>query len=71
METMADSGGVRRSKPPDVRETADRMIARYGREAWRVARDTLRLYDVDSPDFDFWLLVTDVIETRRSHLIAA
>jgi hypothetical protein len=47
------------------------MIARYGRDAWRVARDTLRLQDVESPNFDFWLAVTDAIETRRSRLIAA
>jgi hypothetical protein len=47
------------------------MIARYGRNAGRVARDTLRLHDVDSPDFDFWLAVSDVIEKRRDHLFAA
>jgi negative regulator of sigma E activity len=60
-----------RGRTTDIRETADRMIARYGRDAWRVARDTLRLQDVDSPTFDFWLAVSDAIEARRSHLIAA
>jgi hypothetical protein len=53
----------------EVRETADRMIARYGREAGRVARDTLRLQDVESPGFDFWLAVSEVIDGLRSHRI--